>query len=89
MDHHEFESAPTDLIRFTVVPPEATFLALGGVEPDLAISSDGTQVVYESTGGGLNLQPLDQLVGAPLRGGEGGAGPFFRRVANGLGSRAS
>ena len=71
---------PGDLIRFTIVPPDAAPLDLPGRGPDLAISPDGTQVVYQSRlpGGGLrlNLRPIDQLVGAPVRGTEGGASPF-------------
>ena len=72
---------PTGLVRFTIVPPETAPLDLARFDQELAISPDGTQVVYQSqvSGGGvqLYLRPLDQLVGAPLPGGENGTGPFF------------
>ncbi len=67
---------PADLIRFTIVPPDTAPLALGGTRQDITISPDGAQVVYRSTASQLNLRSIDQLVGAPLRGGEGGIGPF-------------
>ena len=70
-----------DLMRFVLVPPESAPFGPVGNRPDLTISPDGTQIVYvgPAPGGGgpqLNLRPVDQLVGAPLRGGEGGHGPF-------------
>ena len=64
-----------DLIRLTIVPTAP--LGLGPGRPGIAISPDGTQVVYLGRGPALNLRPIDQLVGAPLRGGEGGVAPFF------------
>ena len=72
---------PSGLVRFSIVPPETDPLSFVNVFRDLAISPDGTQVVYkgpsrEGTGPQLNLRPIDQLEGAPLRGGEGGLGPF-------------
>ena len=72
---------PAGLVRFTIVPPDTASLGFEGNDQDLVISRDGTQVVYNgpnSSGSGqqLNLRPIDQLVGAPLRGGEGGTGPF-------------
>ena len=73
--------APESLVRFSIIPPETALLSLGGVLRDLAISPDGTQVVYKGlnptgTGPQLNLRPIDQLEGTPLRGSEGGVGPF-------------
>ena len=72
---------PGDVIRFTIGPPNSAPVSFGGGSArDLAISPDGTQVVYvgpSARGAGLILRPIDQLVGTPLRGGEGGRGPFF------------
>ena len=72
---------PADLMRFVIVPPDTAPLNFFGPWQDLAISPDGTQVVYKGpdpsgSAPQLNLRPIDQLVGAPLRGGEGGLGPF-------------
>ena len=55
-----------DLMRFAIVTPSTAPLDLPGNAPDLAISHDGTYVVYESAGQ-LNLRPIDQL-GRPLCG---------------------
>ena len=70
-----------DLMRFAIVPPDTARMNYIGNWPELAISPDGTQIVYKGpnpsgTGPVLNLRSIDQLGGAPLRGGEGGVGPF-------------
>ena len=75
------QGVQADLMRFVIVPPSTAPLSSRGTRQDLAISPDGSQVVYMSpdpsaTGPQFNLRPIDQLVGAPLRGGEGGVGPF-------------
>ena len=69
-----------DLMRFVIMPPATAPLHVPGGSHELAISPDGTLVVYQSAGESgqqLNLRPIDQLVGAPLRGTDGGDGPFF------------
>ena len=86
-------TAPADLMRFTIVPPATAPLTLGGSRHDLAITRDGTQIVYGSSpmGGGsrqLYLRPIDQLVGAPLRGAEG-VGPFVSPGGEWIGSLGS
>ena len=73
---------PADVMRFTIDPPEGAPLGLSAGWIDLAISRDGRQIAYNGgnpggTGPQLNLRTIDQLIGAPLRGGEGGLGPFF------------
>ena len=59
-------------------PPRVDF---SGPFHDLAISPDGTQIVYQAQDGsgstGLNLRPIDQFDGAPLRGAERDRAPFF------------
>ena len=72
---------PADVMRFAIVPPDTAPLNRRSVFQNLAISPDGTQVVYvgpnpSATGSQLNLRAIDQVGGAPLRGGDGGFGPF-------------
>ena len=73
---------PADVMRFAIVPPDTAPIDLEGNSEDLTISPDGTQVVYQSSVRSTNeylftRRPIDQIVGAPLRGTDGGAGPFF------------
>ena len=70
-----------DLVRSTVATSASAPLGTRNL-PDIAISPDGTTVVYGGPRpGGIGFQlyrrPIDQLDGALLRGTEGGAGPFF------------
>ena len=78
-----------DLMRFAIVPPNTAPLDTSNLFWDLAISPDGKQVVYRGRGPGsmsqLNLRPIDQLVGGPLRGGEGGVAPFVSADAQWVG----
>ena len=73
--------APPDLMRFTIAPPEGAPLASDPLMQDLAVSPDGTRIVYSGVvpGGSqrqLHLRSIDQLVGAPVRGTAGGVAPF-------------
>ena len=70
-------SAEPDVMRFTIIPADTAPLNLPGQAPDLAISRDGTQIVYQSDSGQFHLRPIDQLSGAPLRGAELAGGPFL------------
>ncbi len=71
---------PVDVIRFVIPEPDTATFDFASSYPDLAISPDGTQVVYvvRAPDGELQLylRPIDQLRGAPLRGAEGGQAPF-------------
>ena len=74
--------AAPDLIQFVISPPQSAPLNLGGIRQDLAISPDGSRIIYkgphpEGTATQLNLRRLDQLDTTPLRGAEDGIGPFF------------
>ena len=75
------EDAPAELMRFTIVPPVGAPLDPAGNGHDLAISPDGSVVVYQSAAGDagfqLHVRSLDELDPAPLRGTEGAATPFF------------
>ena len=75
------EPVPSPLLaRFAIVPPDTAPLFPGGTSARaVAISRDGTQVVYRSGGGEaaqMYLRRIDQLDVAPLRGAEGFT-PFF------------
>jgi len=63
--------------RFSIAPSEEAPMTFDGLFPDLAISRDGRQIVHRGDGSQLNLRFMDQLTGAPLRGGTDAAGPFF------------
>ena len=69
-----------DVMRFAIAPPATAPLHLPGNGRELAISHDGTQIVYQGGSPGgvlqLNLRTIDQLDGAPIRGTDGGALPF-------------
>ena len=74
-------AVPAEVVRFVIPPPDAAPFDFAGLYKDLAISADGTQVIYQARdrGGGLQLtlRPIDELGGASLRGAEGGVAPFF------------
>ena len=74
--------SPVDLMRFAIATSETDALRISPNTRDLAFSPDGTRVVYRGPGVGGNgsqlfLRPLDQIVGAPLRGTEGAISPFM------------
>ena len=62
-----------DVTRFTVEVPA---LGQAFVYPLVALSPDGTQLVYAAAGQ-LYLRTMDQLEGVPIGGTEGGVTPFF------------
>ena len=72
---------PADVMRFVIPPPDGASFDFGALYPDVAISTDGTHVVYRARAPGgepqLHLRLIDQLGGTPLRGAEGGVAPFF------------
>ena len=73
------DATPDAVMRLVIVPPDAAPLDFDTDRRDLALTPDGTRVVYvsgSSSNPELHLHPLDQLAGAPLPGGEGGYGPF-------------
>ena len=71
------------MVRFVIPPGDTAPFDFEGLYADLAITADGTQIVYRTRAPGgwsqLHLRPVGQLLGAPLRGGEGGLGPFVSR----------
>jgi serine/threonine-protein kinase len=69
-------AGPAFVTRFAIVPPAAQLLALQGADRDVAISSDGTQLVYRGQNGQLLVRPFDQLDARPLAGITGARSPF-------------
>ena len=72
---------PAEITRFVVRPPDPAGLTTGGSHRNLAISPDGSVIVYTSlnesgTGPRLSVQRLDQVDATLLRGGDGGQAPF-------------
>ena len=59
-------------VRFAIVPPAAQPLQISGFDRDLAISPDGTHLVYVSTPASglrqLMVRAIDRLDAVPLRG---------------------
>ena len=64
--------------RFVIPVPESEPLEITGGNTDVAISPDGSTIVYVATRRRqLFVRPLDQIEATPLRGTEGGYTPFF------------
>ena len=84
-------SVPQRHGRFTLVTPQSAPVRLDGNTQDIAISPDGSRVVYVAQVAGgfesnrLYMRDLDQLEAFPLRGVEVGAGPFFSPDGNWIG----
>ncbi len=66
--------------RFTITLPTGDRLAAAGSNPALAISPDGSRLVYAAIRGGaqqLYVRDIGALEAKPLAGTEGGFAPFF------------
>ena len=71
--------APSRLERFTIFPPSPETVAVATTDHDIAISPDGTQVVFRATGRfQLYARAVDNLTAVPfqLLGGTGVFAPF-------------
>ncbi len=63
--------------RFLITPPSATALTVSGSFRDLALTPDGTRLVYVgANGAALFVRTLDQLDATPLTGLNAAFGPF-------------
>ncbi len=63
--------------RFLITPPSATALTVSGSFRDLALTPDGTRLVYVgANGASLFVRTLDQLDATPLAGLNAAFGPF-------------
>ena len=69
------DGTSTALMQFDLNPLDTAPLRLTNNSRDLAISTDGTRVVYNGPGQ-LYVRSVDQTSWVPVRGGEGSA-PFF------------
>src|SRR5207247_2575429 len=64
--------------RFAIVPPPALSLAtIGGGDRDIAITPDGTRIVYRTTGQQLVVRAIDRLETTPLSGVADAQAPFI------------
>ena len=66
-------------MRFAITPPDSVPLQISPVRQDLAITPDGSRIIYNGNVGGqfqLFVRPTTQLAAAPLRGSNGGYAPF-------------
>ena len=74
--------------RFVIPVPESERLEITTANTDVAISPDGSTIVYVATSGRqLFVRPMDQLEATPLRGTEGGYTPFFSPDSEWIGYR--
>jgi serine/threonine-protein kinase len=67
----------TRISRLTIAPSAADALTINGLARDVAISPDGTRIVYAGPNGSLLMRSLDQLEPSVLVRGEGATAPFF------------
>ena len=67
----------TRVSRFLITPPSATALTTSGLFRDLALTPDGTRLVYlGANGASLFVRPLDQIDATPLTGLNAAFEPF-------------
>ena len=79
------------LAQFVPLTPPDGAVRTGGSDTEVAISPDGTRVVYASGFGStrrLYLRELGELDATPLRGSEGGNAPFFSPDGQSVGFRS-
>jgi len=68
---------PLRVSRFVITPPSAAALTVSGLFRDLAVTPDGTRLVYVGgNGAALFVRALDQLDATPLTGFNSAFGPF-------------
>ncbi len=72
--------AAHNVVKFSVFPPDETVLAGRGGAPRMAISPDGSRLVYQGTTDGiiqLWVRRMDSLESAPIPGTENATMPFW------------
>jgi serine/threonine-protein kinase len=78
--------------RFSVALPSGSLTIGVGRQPILALSGDGSRLVYAARVGGgtlLYIRAIDQLESVPIRGTEGATYPFFSPDGQWLGFASS
>jgi serine/threonine-protein kinase len=70
-------SRPSQPARFVIIPPPAQPLAIQGADRDIAISPDGSRIVYRVVQDQLAVRSLDQLDACVLTGIMGVRDPFM------------
>ena len=79
-------TAPPRVSRFLITPPSAAAMSVGRDGRSLAITPDGTRVVYVGANDtALFVRPLDQLNATSLSGLGGPYGPFVSRDGQWIG----
>src|SRR5262245_66288531 len=82
-------AAPRSVARFpTVLQPPFVARSSGGTTTDVAISPDGTRLVYVGRRGStqqLYTRAVNELEVSPIRGTENAVGPFFSPDGNWIG----
>ena len=68
---------PQPVSRFAASAPPSAPVSLSNSHTDVAISRDGTRVVYRAAGGVFHVRSVDQLEGLLLRGAERPNDPFL------------
>ena len=68
---------PQPVSRFAASAPPSAPVSLSNGHNDVAISRDGTRVVYRAAGGVFHVRSFDQLEGLLLRGAESPNEPFL------------
>ncbi len=79
---------PRPVVRTAVTLPPGDRLTVSRLQPSLALSPDGSRLVYVAVRGGtsqLFLRRLDQLEAVPIPGTEHAALPFFSPDGSGIG----
>jgi serine/threonine-protein kinase len=85
-------AGPPQPVRFAIVPPPAQPLSIFGQDRDIAISPDGTHIVYRAGGAGqgqLAVRAIGRLDAEPLAGITNARAPFLSPDGRWIGFYAS
>ena len=75
------DGVPANVTRLVIPQSDTPTFGFEGPDRDLAISADGTQMAFQGRaqngGAQIYVRRLDRFASVPLRGSDGGRGPFF------------